>query len=383
MIKDEAALNVMLNSIRDFVKERLIPIEEEVAENDHIPEDILTEIKQMGLFGLSIPEQYGGLGLTLEEEVNVILEFCKAAPVFRSVFGTSVGVGGMSLVMDGTEEQKNKYLPKIASGEWPASFCLTEPDAGSDAGAVRTTAIKNGNSYIINGTKRFISNAPEAGVFLVYARTNQATKGAAGVSAFLVDRGTPGLIIGKKEKKMGQWGGSVCDVIFEDCRVSESSLLGNKLHKGFLTAMKALDKGRIHVGAFCVAAMDRIIEESLRYAVERKQFGKPIAEFQMIQAMLADSKAEAYAARCMVLEAARKYDRKENVSTESSCVKLFASEAATRVADRGVQILGGSGYIREYACERFYRDVRVFRLYEGTSQIQQLIIARNLIKEIS
>ena len=380
MIKDETALNVMLNTVRSFVKDRLIPIEEEVAESDHIPEDVVQEMRDMGLFGLSIPEDYGGLGLTLEEEMYVIMELCKAQPCFRSVIGTSVGIGGMGIVFDGTEEQKNKYLPLIASGEMPACFCLTEPDAGSDAGAVKTTAVKDGDDYIINGTKRFITNAPEAGIYMVYARTNQAIKGAPGVSAFIIERGTPGLVLGKNEKKMGQGGAHISDVIFEDCRVPASALLGGKTEKGFITAMKVLDKGRTHVGAVCVGSMERIIEEATRYAMDRKQFGQPIAEFQLVQAMLADSKMEAYAAKCMVLETARKYDRKEGIGTEASCTKLFASEAATRVADRGVQILGGSGYIREYPCERFYRDVRVYRLYEGTSQIQQMIIARNMIK---
>lgn len=382
MIKDETALNVMVNTVRSFVKERLIPIEEEVAENDHIPEDVVAEMRNMGLFGLSIPEDYGGLGLTLEEEVTVVMELCKAAPCFRSVIGTSVGIGGMGIVFDGTEEQKNKYLPAIASGEMPACFCLTEPDAGSDAGALKTVAIKDGDDYIINGTKRFITNAPEAGIYMVYARTNQAIKGAPGVSAFIIERGTPGLILGKNEKKMGQGGAHISDVIFEDCRVPATALLGGKLEKGFITAMKVLDKGRTHVSAVCVGSMERIIEESTRYAIDRKQFGQPIADFQLVQAMIADSKMESYAAKCMVLETARKYDLKQPITLEASCTKLFASEAATRVADRGVQILGGSGYIREYPCERFYRDVRVYRLYEGTSQIQQTIIAKNVIKSM-
>jgi acyl-CoA dehydrogenase len=382
MIKDETALNVMVNTVRSFVKERLIPIEEEVAESDHIPDDITSAMREMGLFGISIPEEYGGLGLTLEEEVTVVMELCKASPCFRSVIGTSVGIGGMSIVFDGTEEQKKKYLPVIASGEMPVCFCLTEPDAGSDAGAVKTSAVKDGSFYILNGTKRFITNAPEAGIFVVYARTNQDIKGAAGVSAFIVEKGTPGLVLGKNEKKMGQGGAHISDVIFEDCRVPVSALLGGKTEKGFVTAMKVLDKGRTHVSAICVGSMERIIEEAVRYAIDRKQFGKSISEFQLVQALLADSKMEAYAARCMVLETARKYDRKEPISTEASCTKLFASEAASRVADRGVQILGGSGYIRDYPCERFYRDVRVYRLYEGTSQIQQIVIARNMLKAL-
>lgn len=382
MIKDESTIKLMVDTVSSYVKERLIPIEEECAENDAIPHEIIDEIRELGLFGLSIPEEYGGLGLTLEEEMLVIFELCQASPIFRSVIGTNVGIGALGIVIDGTEEQKQKYLPKLASGELIGSFALTEPEAGSDAASLRTTALRDGDDYIINGTKRFITNAPEAGIFTVFARTNPENKGAGGISAFLVERGTPGLSLGKNEKKMGQWGGHVCDVNFDDCRVPESAIIGEKEGIGFKTAMKVLDKSRTHIAAVCVGAADRILKEALSYAVERKQFNKPISDFQLIQAMLADSKAEAYAARSMVLETARKYDLKKNISTESSCCKLFASEMVCKVADRAVQILGGSGYIRNYAVERFYRDVRLFRLYEGTSQIQQLIIARNMIKEV-
>lgn len=380
MIKDQETLNVMIETVSDFVKDRLIPIEEECSENDVIPHEVIEEMRELGLFGLSIPEEYDGLGLTLEEEINVVLELCKASPIFRSVIGTNVGIGALGLVIDGTEEQKRKYLPKLASGEIIGAFALTEPDAGSDAASLRTSAVKDGDHYVLNGTKRFITNAPEAGVFTVFARTNPEIKGAGGISAFLVDKGTPGLSLGKNEKKMGQWGGHVCDVIFDNCRVPASAIIGEQEGIGFKTAMKVLDKSRTHIAAVCVGAATRILEEALGYAVERKQFGKPIAEFQLIQAMLADSQSEIYAARSMVLETARKYDLKKNISTESSCCKLFAAEMVSRVADRAVQILGGSGYIRDYAVERFYRDVRLFRLYEGTSQIQQLIIARNMIK---
>lgn len=383
MIKDEATLNVMLETVSSFVKDRLIPIEEQCSENDEIPHEIIDEMRELGLFGLSIPEEYDGLGLTLEEEIRVVFELCQASPIFRSVIGTNVGIGALGIVIDGTEEQKKKYLPKLASGEIIGAFALTEPDAGSDAASLRTSAVKDGDSYVINGTKRFITNAPEASVFTVFARTNPAEKGASGVSAFLVEKGTPGLSLGKNEKKMGQWGGHVCDVIFDNCRVPASAIIGEREGIGFKTAMRVLDKSRTHIGAVCVGAATRILDEALRYAVERKQFNKPIAEFQLIQAMLADSRAEIYAARSMVLETARKYDQKKSISTESSCSKLFASEMVSRVADRAVQILGGSGYIRDYAVERFYRDVRLFRLYEGTSQIQQLIIARNMIKEVS
>jgi len=381
VIKDESTLNVILETVARFVKERLIPLEEECAENDKIPGDVVDEIRELGMFGLSIPEEYGGLGLTLEEEMLVVFELCHASPIFRSVIGTNVGIGALGIVFDGTEQQKRNYLPKLASGELIGSFALTEPDAGSDAASLRTSAVRDGDEYVINGTKRFITNAPEAGLFTVFARTNPADKGAGGISAFLVEKGTPGLSLGRNEKKMGQWGGHVCDVIFDNCRVPASSIIGEREGVGFKQAMKILDKSRTHIAAVCVGAGERILDEALAYAMERKQFNKPISEFQLIQAMLADSKAEIYAARCMVLETARKYDLKKNISTESSCCKLFASETACKIADRAVQILGGSGYIRDYAIERFYRDVRLFRLYEGTSQIQQLIIARNMIKD--
>lgn len=381
MIKDESTLNVILETVSRFVKERLIPLEEECSENDKIPESIIDEIRELGLFGLSIPEEYGGLGLTLEEEIAVVLELAHAAPIFRSVIGTNVGIGGLGIVIDGAEEQKQNYLPRLASGELIASFALTEPEAGSDAAALKTTAIRDGDEYLLNGTKRFITNAPEAGIFTVFARTNLQEKGASGISAFLVEAGIPGLSLGRNEKKMGQWGGHVCDVNFDDCRVPVTAIIGHREGVGFKTAMKVLEKSRIHIAAVCVGNAERILDEALKYALERKQFNKPLCEFQLIQAMLADSKTEIFAARSMVLEAARKYDLKKNVSTESSCCKLFASEMVCRVADRAVQILGGSGYIREYAIERFYRDVRLFRLYEGTSQIQQLIIARNMIKD--
>lgn len=379
MIRDESTLNVILETVAQFVKERLIPIEEEVSENDRIPPEIVDEIRELGLFGLSIPEEYGGLGLTLEEEILVIMELCYAAPVFKGLISTNVGIGSLGILIDGTSEQKHRYLPKLASGEIIGSFALTEPDAGSDAASLKTSARREGDGYVLNGTKRFITNAPEAGLFTVFARTDQEIRGAGGISAFLVEAGTPGLSLGKPEKKMGQWGCHVCDVILDECRVPASALIGGEEGVGFKTAMKILDKSRVNIAAACVGASRRIIDEALRYAMERKQFGQPIANFQLIQGFLADSKAESYAARCMTLDAARAYDDGKKINPESSCCKLFASEMVNRVADRAVQIHGGYGYIRESAVERFYRDVRLFRLYEGTSQMQKLIIARNLI----
>lgn len=381
MIRDQETLNLLLDTVTRFVRERLIPAEETLIETDEIPADIVAEMRDLGLFGLSVPEQYGGLGLSMEEEVLVAFELAKASPAFRSLIGTNNGIGSQGLIVDGTEEQKQQYLPRLASGELIASFALTEPDAGSDAVALRTTAERDGDFYVLNGTKRFITNAPEAGIFTVMARTNPEIKGAGGISAFIVERGTPGLSLGKRDKKMGQKGAHTSDVILENCRVPVANLIGNKEGSGFKMAMKVLDKGRLHISAICTGAAERMLNDALNYAIERKQFGKPIAEFQLIQAMLADSRADIYAARSMILDAARRRDNKENVSTEASCCKLFASEMCCRVADRAVQIFGGAGYVAEYPAERFYRDVRLFRIFEGTSQVQQLVIARNMIKD--
>jgi len=380
MIRDPEILNALLDSVSRFVRERLVPAENEVSETDEIPPKIVEEMRQLGLFGLTIPEEFGGLGLTMEEEVRVLFELCKTSPAFRSVIGTTVGIGSQGILMDGTPEQKAEYLPRLATGELMASFALTEPDAGSDAASLRTTAIREDDHYIVNGTKRYITNAPHAGIFTLMARTNPADKGAGGVSSFIVDAKSSGIILGKNDKKMGQRGAHTCDVIFENCRVPAANLIGHKEGQGFKTAMKVLDKGRIHIAAVCVGVAQRILDDALRYAVERKQFGQAIGEFQLIQAMLADSKTELYAAQCMVVDAARRRDNGENVSTEASCCKLFASEMCGRVADRAVQILGGAGYLADYGIERFYRDVRLFRLYEGTTQIQQIIIGRNMMR---
>jgi len=380
MIKDQETLNVLVDTVSRYVKERLMPHEDLVAETDQIPADLVQEMKDLGLFGLSIPEEYGGLGLTMEEEVMIAFELGKTSPSFRSMIGTNNGIGSQGIVIDGTEEQKHYYLPRLASGEIIGSFALTEPDAGSDAASLRTTARRDGDFYIINGTKRFITNAPEAQIFTVMARTDPTNKGAGAISAFIVEADTPGLSLGKNDKKMGQKGSHTCDVIFDDCRVPAANLIGHKEGIGFKTAMKVLDKGRLHIAAVCVASAERMLNDALTYAMSRKQFGKPIAEFQLIQAMLADSKAEIYAARSMVLDAARRRDQGKDVGTEASCCKMFASEMCGRVADRAVQIHGGSGYVSDYSIERFYRDVRLFRIYEGTTQIQQLVIARNMIR---
>ncbi|OFS60454.1 acyl-CoA dehydrogenase [Achromobacter xylosoxidans] len=379
MALDTETLTLLLDAVRRFVHERLIPAEDELAASGQVPPDIVAEMRELGLFGLSISPDHGGLGLTMEEEVKVVFELGQTSPAFRSLSGTNIGIGSQAIVLAGTDEQRARYLPRLASGELIGSFALTEPDAGSDAMALRLSAERDGDHYVLNGTKRYITNAPIAGLFSVMARTAPERR-ANSISCFLVEAGTPGLIIGKPDKKMGQAGALTSDVVFDNCRVPASALLGGEEGNGFRTSMRVLDKGRLHISALCVGIADRLLRDAVKYATERKQFGQPIAEFQLIQAMIADSQAELYAARCMVLDAARLRDRGENTTMQAACCKLYATEMVGRVADRAVQIHGGAGYMSEYAVERFYRDVRLFRIFEGTSQIQQLVIAREVIK---
>jgi acyl-CoA dehydrogenase len=383
MIRDRESFKLLIETIERFVRDTLIPREEEVADTDAIPPDIVAEMRRMGLYGLTIPEQYGGLGLTMEEEVLVAIALCRASPAFRSSVGTNNGIGSLGIVFDGTEAQKQKYLPRLAAGDLIGSFALTEPGSGSDAGSLRTSARRDGTHYVLNGTKRYITNAPQAGIFTVMARTSPETTDASGVSAFIVERDTQGVSVGKPDRKMGQRGAHTADVTFDDARVPAGNLIGGVEGVGFKTAMKVLDKARLNIAAVCVGAATRILDEALNYAMERNQFGQPIAEFQLVQAMLADSQAELYAARSMTLDAARRRDDGEAITMEAACCKLYASEMVGRVADRAVQIHGGAGYMQASAVERFYRDVRLFRLYEGTSQIQQLVIARNMMKRAS
>jgi len=379
MALDPATFQVLLAAVHRFVRERLVPAENEVAELGKIPDAIIGEMRELGLYGLSIPEDHGGIGLNMEEEVRVVFELGYTSPAFRSAVGTNIGIGSQAIVLDGTDEQRKRYLPRLASGELVGSFALTEPDAGSDASALKTRARREDGYYVLNGTKRYITNAPIAGLFTVLAKTGDG-EGAGAISCFLVDAGIPGLTLGKPDKKMGQAGALTCDVIFDDCKIPASALLGNSEGTGFRTAMKVLDKGRLHIAALCVGMAERLIFESVRFAAERKQFKKAIANFQLVQAMIADSQTETLAAKAMVLDAAKLRDAGQNVTLEAACCKLFSSEMVGRVADRAVQIHGGAGYMSEYPVERFYRDVRLFRIYEGTSQIQQIVIARETMK---
>jgi acyl-CoA dehydrogenase len=377
MSLDPETFEALLDTVRRYVAERLRPLEAQVADEDEVPEKVVREMRDMGLFGLSIPEGYGGIGLSMGEEVRVALELGRTTPAFRSVFGTNVGIGSQGLVMAGSEAQKAEWLPRIASGEIVTSFALTEPGAGSDSASVQTKAAREGDVYRLSGSKRFITNADKASLFTVMARTGEP--GARGVSAFLVPADLPGISIGKPEKKMGQQGAHVCDVNFDETPVPAANRLGAE-GEGFRIAMRVLDRGRLHIAAVCVGVAERLIADCVAYASERKQFGRPIADFQLIQAMIADSKTETMAARALVLDAARVKDEGEAVTLEAAAAKYFASETVGRVADRAVQIFGGAGYIADYGIERLYRDVRLFRIYEGTSQIQQLVIARETLK---
>lgn len=377
MALDPETFDALIGTIRRFVAQRLRPLEERVAEEDEVPEEIVREMREMGLFGLSIPEEFGGLGLTMGEEVRVALEFGRTTPAFRSVFGTNVGIGSQGLVMAGSDAQKAEWLPRIASGEIVTSFALTEPGAGSDGASVQTRALRDGDVYKLSGSKRFITNADKASLFTVMARTGG--EGASGVSAFLVPADLPGVSIGKPERKMGQQGAHVCDVNFDEAPVPAANRLGAE-GEGFKIAMRVLDRGRLHIAAVCVGIAERLIADAVAYATERKQFGKALSDFQLVQAMIADSKTETMAARALMLETAALKDAGQPITLEAAAAKYFASEMVGRVADRAVQIFGGAGYIADYGIERLYRDVRLFRIYEGTSQIQQLVIARETIR---
>jgi len=384
MAIDSESFELLLAAVQRFVRDRLMPAEDAVEEHDEVPADIVADMREMGLFGLSIPEEYGGIGLSMSQECRVAYEIGHTALAFRSVFGTNVGIGSQGILMDGTEAQKREFLPRVATGELVMSFALTEPDAGSDSAALKTRGERDGDSYVLNGTKRFITNAPRAGAFTLMARTDGP--GAGGISAFVVPAGLPGLSLGKPDKKMGQRGTKTCDVILDNVRVPAANLIGGQPGQGFKTAMKVLDRGRLHISAVACGMAQRILDESVAYARERKQFGKRIGDFQLVQAMLADSQAELYAGWSMVQDCALRYDAKPSpsvsdpdVSMRASCCKLFCTEMVGRVADRGVQVHGGSGYINEFPVEHFYRDVRLLRLYEGTTQIQQIIVGRELV----
>ncbi len=370
-----------LDSIRRFTNEKLIPAERQVEEEDLVPENLVAEMRRLGLFGMTIPEELGGLGLSMEQQVRATFEFTRASCVYRARFSTTLGLCSQAILFNGTEPQKAEWLPKMASGEVTASFALTEPQAGSDAGALTTKARKESDGYLINGQKCYITNAPEADVFVVMARTDQETTNAKGISAFIVPSDTPGIEVAPWDRKLGNHGSHTAQIFFDDCRVDASNLLGGTEGQGFKSAMAGINVARMHVAATCVGQAERLIEMGRDYAMGREQFGHPISDFQAVQHMLAESYAETLAARSMILETARRIDAGERPLADMSSCKLFASEMVCRVADRALQIHGGAGYMAAFDVERFYRDVRLFRIFEGASEVHKMIISREMLKE--
>ncbi|VTU37499.1 acyl-CoA dehydrogenase family protein [Variovorax sp. PBL-E5] len=383
MALDPQDLKQFVASVARLVRDRLIPAEARVAAEDRIPEEVVADMRKLGLFGMTLPQKYGGLELNACEEVQVVFELCYAAPAFRGYIGANNSLGGRAILWGGTDRQRDHYLPRIASGELLTAFALTEPSSGSDATALNTRAHRRADGcWVINGGKRFITGASEADVINVVARTEPGSTGGSGVSVLLVERGTPGLVQAPPDRKMGQQGAHTGDLHFEDCVVPPDALLGEE-GKGFKLTMRTIDRGRLHIGAASVGLAGRLIDEMLRYALERRQFGQPIAQFQLVQAMLADSRAEHLAARALVLQTAARCDRGEDFSMDAACCKMYASEMVGRVADRAIQVFGGAGYMQDSAVERLYRDARIFRIYEGTTQIQQITIAKHLVRAAS
>jgi acyl-CoA dehydrogenase len=380
---DTADLTDVVNSVRTFVRDEVVPLEEQIEDQNAIPASIIEQCKAMGLYGFTIPEEYGGLGLNVTEEAQLVFELGYTTPSLRSLFGTNNGIAGHVLLEGGTDEQKKSWLPRLASGEVTASFGLTEAEAGSDPSTLTTHARRDGSDWVINGSKRYITNAPVADVIMVFARTDPNAPGTGGISTFLVPAGTPGLTVGSKDRKMGQAGAWTADVYLDDVRVPADALIGDEagVNRGFRIAARCLAHGRVHIAALCVGMAGRLVEESVTYAKTRQAGGSAIGGFQLVQGLIADSVTEYRAGRALVLDTARAYDAGTDQIAGPSAAKYFCSEMVGRVADRAVQIHGGAGYMRGVAVERFYRDARLFRIYEGTSQIQQVIIARSVLGE--
>jgi len=376
-------LKIMKETIRRFVEKDLEPISRQVEEESVIPEEIVDKMRSLGLFGLSIPEEYGGLDLSTLGEILVYEELSKTNACFRTRIGTSNGIGTMGIIMDGTEEQKQKYLPRIASGEWTSAFALSEPEAGSDAANIKTTGERRADHWVLNGRKHFITNGDIAHLITTMAVTDKSKGSRGGITAFLVEKDMPGFSVGTIEKKMGLSGSNTAELLFDECLVPEENVIGGEtmVGQGFKTAMRVIDKGRLTIGAAAVGASQKLLDMCVDYAKQRIQFGKPIGQFQMIQAMLADMATEIHAARQMLYNGAWLRDQGKRITREAAMAKLFCTEMASRIADKAIQIHGGMGYMKELPVEMFYRDVRLYRIFEGTSEIQRLVIARDLLKE--
>jgi acyl-CoA dehydrogenase len=377
-------LRLMVDTVRRFVKQDLEPISRQVEDDDHIPEEIVDKMRELGLFGLSIPEDFGGLGLGTLGECLVYEELSKVNACFRTRVGTNNGIGSQGIVLDGTQEQKDYYLPKMASGEFTTCFALSEPEAGSDAANVQTTAELKGDEWILNGRKHFITNGSVSDIACVFCLTDKAKKAKGGITAFIVEKTDPGFFVGTIERKMGMRGSHTCELIFDNCRLPRDRVIGGDkmIGQGFKTAMKTLDKGRLTMGASALGSAQKLLELCVDYAKQRVQFGKPIAEFQAIQFKLAEMATNIYAARQMLYHAACLRDSKgSSIIKEASMVKLFCTEMANRIADEAVQIFGGMGYMKDFPVERYYRDLRLTRIYEGTSEVQKIVIAREVLRD--
>ena len=380
----DADFQEILAQTRHFVRTAVVPREQEILADDRVPDDLCEQAKKMGLFGYAIPQQWGGLGLNLAQDVEMAMELGYTSLALRSMFGTNNGIAGQVLVGYGTDQQKSKWLEGIASGDVVASFALTESGAGSNPSGLRSKAVRDGSGsgsdWIINGQKRFITNAPSADLFVAFARTRPADTNGAGIAVFLVPADAPGVEVGVKDKKMGQEGAWTADVSFTDVRVPEDALVGGSEDIGYRAAMTSLARGRVHIAALAVGTAQRALDESVAYAATATQGGTAIGDFQLVQAMIADQQTGVLAGRALVRDTARKWITGEDRRIAPSAAKLFCTEMAGKIADLAVQIHGGSGYMREVPVERIYRDVRLLRLYEGTSEIQRLIIGGGLVK---
>ncbi len=371
-------LAMMKRAVRDFVENEVDPVAAEIEERDEIPAQVIEKAREMGLFGLSIPSEYGGAGLDMLGKCLVFEELGRTHNGFTTLVGAHNGIGTVGIVNLGTPEQKQKYLPAMAAGEKIGAFALTEPNAGSDAANLSTTAVKKGDRYILNGTKHFITNSVIGQVFTVMAVTDKS-RGSRGITSFIVEKSFPGFKVGKVEKKMGLRGAHTAELIFEDCEVPAENVLG-KEGEGFVNALKILTNGRVGIAARNLGSSGKLLDLSIAYARQRVQFGRPIAEFQAIQHMLAEMATDIEVARSMVYRVAWMVDQQIPVIKEAAMVKLFTSEVYGRVADKALQIHGGMGYMKEFEIERFYRDARINRIFEGTSEIQKNIIASQLLK---
>jgi acyl-CoA dehydrogenase len=378
VLMDDGAFTEVLDTVARFVRERVLPREQEIDDTDAVPDDLRRATADLGLFGYALPAEYGGFGASMAQDVRLGFEFGYTVPAFRSLFGTNNGIAGQVIARFGTAEQKKAYLPGLASGASIASFALTESEAGSDPAGLRTSARRDGPEWVISGTKRFITNAPLASLFIVFARTDPAAGHGRGITTFVVEADRPGVTVGPKDQKMGQRGAWTAEVSFDGARVPGDHVVGEVDH-GYRSAMTVLSRGRLHIASLCVGAAQRALDESVAHAAVSRQGGRPIGDYQLVQAMLAESYAEVQAGRSLVLTTADAYDAGADTAAGPSAAKLFCSEMVSRVADRGVQVHGGMGYMRSTAVERIYRDSRLYRLYEGTSEIQKLIIARSLL----